>query len=75
MTPEAWIAEQIKKKGIKQKHIIVSCGLPDFSYQKLSASLNGKRNFKIEEFLAVCAVIGVNPLDCPTTQAKGETNA
>lgn len=70
MTPEKWLAEQIKKKGIKQRHIAENSGIPDFNEQKLSFSLNGNRKFQVEEFLAVCAVIGVNPLDCPT--AKGD---
>ncbi len=72
MTPEKWLAEQIKKKGIKQRHIAENSGIPDFNEQKLSFSLNGNRKFQVEEFLAVCAVIGVNPMDYSIARAEGD---
>ena len=72
MTPEKWLAEQIKKKGIKQRHIAEHSGIPDFNAQKLSLSLTGYRKIQVDEFLACCAVIGVNPMDYPLTQAKGD---
>lgn len=65
MTPEQWISEKIKEKGIKQNFIAEKTGVPGFTTQKLSASLTGRRNLQAYEFIAICRVVGVNPLDCP----------
>lgn len=74
MTPEQWLSTQIKEKGIKQTFIAEKAGIPDFTAQKLSFSLTGYRKMQVAEFLAVCRVIGVNPLDCPIP-SEGEINA
>lgn len=71
MTPEQWLSTQIKEKGIKQRFISDKTGI---SYQKISASLTGRRNFKTEEFLSVCAVTGINPTNYPV-HAGGDANA
>lgn len=74
MTPEQWLSTQIKEKGIKQTFIAEKTGIPKFTTQKLSLSLTGRRNIQVHEFIAVCRVIGVNPLDCPIP-SEGEINA
>lgn len=74
MTPEQWLSTQIKEKGIKQTFIAEKAGIPEFTTQKLSLSLTGRRNLQVHEFIAVCSVIGVNPLDCPIP-SEGEANA
>ena len=74
MTPEQWLSAQIKEKGITQTHIAKKSGIPDFTAQKLSFSLTGRRKIQADEFIAVCRVIGVNPLDCPLP-TEGEANA
>ena len=73
MTPEKWLSQQIKESGLKQKYIAEKTGIPGFNEQKLSFCVTGYRRFRIEEFLTVCAVIGVNPLDC--LPKKEEANA
>lgn len=65
MTPEQWIAKQIKDHGIKQSFIVEKAGIPDFTVQKLSLSVTGRRNLRAHEFIGICRVIGVNPFDCP----------
>lgn len=74
MTPEQWIKEKIEEKGIKQSFIAEKSGIPGFTAQKLSFSLTGRRNIQVHEFIAVCRVIGVNPMDCPNP-TEGEINA
>lgn len=74
MTPEQWISERIKEKGIKQTFIAEKSGVPGFTTQKLSLSLTGRRNLQAYEFIAICRVIGVNPLECPIP-TEGEVNA
>ena len=72
MTPEQWLSEQIKEKGVKQKYIAQKTGI---SSQKISASLSGRRKIKTDEFISVCVVVGINPLDYPIPHAKGDANA
>lgn len=72
MTPERWLSEQIKEKGIKQSFVAEKTGIP---YQKISASLTGHRKMKVDEYLSVCKVTGVNPFDYPVLRAEGEANA
>lgn len=74
MTPEQWIREKIEENGIKQSFIAEKCGVPGFTAQKLSFSVTGRRNLQAYEFIAICRVIGVNPLDCPIP-SEGEINA
>jgi len=68
MTPEQWLSTQIKEKGIKQRFISDKTGI---SYQKISASLTGRRHFKTEEFLSVCVVAGINPMNYPVHAGGG----
>jgi len=74
MTPEKWLSEQIKEKGIKQIFIAEKAGIPGLTDKRLSLTLTGRRKFQVDEFLAVCSVVGVNPLDYPNRKA-GETGA
>lgn len=71
MTPEQWLSEQIKERGIKQTYIAQKTGI---QAQKISASLTGRRKFKTDEFLAICASVHINPLDCPCAK-KRDANA
>lgn len=76
MTPEQWLSEQIRSRGITQVFISRKTGIDP---NKICFSLNGRRKFKVQEFLAVCSVVGVNPLDwlgCQSPHAmKGESDA
>ena len=74
MTPEQWLSDRIKEKGIKQSFIVEKAEIPNFTKQKLSACMTGRRNIQVHEFIAACRVIGVNPLDCPIP-SEGEINA
>ena len=71
MTPEQWIAKQIKDRGVKQAFIVEKAGIPGFNVQKLSFSVTGRRNLRAHEFIGICCVLGINPLDCPMP-AEGE---
>ena len=75
MTPEQWLSEQIKEKGVKQSFIAENAGVKGFTSQKLSATLTGRRKIQVNEFIAVCHVIGLNPFDYPLPHAQGEANA
>lgn len=63
MTPEKWVAGQIKAKGLKQRYIAEKAKVDGFTAQKLSAAINGRRHLTVEEFIAVCDVISINPFD------------
>lgn len=71
MTPEQWLSAQIKEKGIKQTFIAEKAGIPE---KRLSATLTGRRKIKVDEFVSVCIVAGIDPLKCPV-HAEGEANA
>lgn len=70
MTPEQWLSDRIRESGMKQKFIAEKTGIPDFSAQKLSFALNGYRKIQVDEFLAVCAVIGISPTGLPLTERE-----
>jgi transcriptional regulator with XRE-family HTH domain len=58
MTPEKWLSDKIKEKGIKQRFIAEKIGI---SEQAFSFSMTGRRNLQTEEFLAACDAIGEDP--------------
>lgn len=72
MTPEKWVAGKVKESGITQKHIVETARVPGLTRQKLSATLTGRRFFRVEEFLGVCKAIKLDPLSCPV---EGERRA
>ena len=72
MTPEQWISKQIKERGIKQSFLAGKIGVAE---NKLSFYLTGRSRMTVVVFLNLCKELNINPLDCPTVQAKGETNA
>lgn len=65
MTPERWLADRIKDKGLMQRRLVEKANIPGFTNQKLSASLTGRRRIKVNEFVAVCIAADINPLECP----------
>ncbi len=64
--PTEELAQYIREKGIRISAIIKATGLND---NALYASLGDRsrerwaRELRADEFLAVCAFIGVNPMD------------
>lgn len=59
MTIEQKMADHIEHNGMKIKFVAEKAGIP---YQRLQAALNGTRKIKADEFLAVCEVLGEDPL-------------
>jgi hypothetical protein len=72
MTPEKWVAGKVKESGITQKHIVETARVPGLTRQKLSATLTGRRCFRVEEFIGVCKAIKLDPLSWPM---EGERRA
>lgn len=72
MTPEQWIREQIEARGITQRFVARSIGMPAV---KLNNTLTGRRQMKIDEYLNICRVLHVNPLDCPAQEAVPNAGA
>ena len=72
MTPEQWLSDRIKEKGIKQRFIAERIGIDE---QKLSFSMTGRRNLQIGEFLMACKVIGEDPLDYLSAKEEAIANA
>jgi len=70
MTPEKWIAAKIKESGLKIYFVAEKAGIDN---KNLSATLNGRRRFKVEEFLSVCRALSLDPT--AYTREKGEANA
>ena len=70
MTPEKWIAAKIKESGLKIYFVAEKAGIDN---KNLSATLNGRRRFKVEEFLDVCDVLGIDPTEYE--KEKGKANA
>ena len=60
MTSEQKIAAKIAENGIQIKFIANKAGVP---YNRLQPSLKGHRRLTVDEFLAVCSVLDVNPAD------------
>lgn len=56
-TIEEIIAETIREKGLLQKYV---CQKTNISQTNLSLSLRGKRLFKSNEFVSLCALLGLN---------------
>ena len=71
MTPEKWIDEQIREKGMKKNFIVRRIKLRGFTSQKLSAICSGRRKIKVEEFISICAVLGISPFDYPLQTVEG----
>ena len=59
MTMEQKIDAYISEQGLKIKYVAQKAGIP---YQRVQAALNGTRKIKADEFIAVCTVLGVDPL-------------
>lgn len=47
----------IKGRGITYTHLSRETGIP---IDAISSSLNGKRNLKADEFIAICSAAGIN---------------
>lgn len=58
MTTEKKLDNYIQEKGIKIKYVAEKAGI---KYQRLQTSLNETRRLRIDEFLAVCSVLEVDP--------------
>ena len=73
MTPEQWLSRRVKESGIRQRFIVAKSGIDDFTENRFSFSLCGRRRIRVDEFLAVCRVIGANPMEY--LDAKGEATS
>lgn len=60
MTPEKWLSEQIKKRGIKQVFLADKIGA---SENQLSFWLTGRSRIPVSPFLSLCELLSINPLD------------
>lgn len=60
MTPEKWIAAKIRESGLKIYFVAEKAGM---DAKNLSATLNSRRKFKVEEFLSVCKALGLDPAE------------
>lgn len=60
MTAEEKIAARIAENGVRIKFVANKAGIP---YNRLQPSLKGHRRLTLNEFLAVCAALDVNPMD------------
>lgn len=56
--PEQVIAGAIRKRGMTVKAVSSKTGIP---YNKLQPTLSGHRNLRVDEFLALCALLKVDP--------------
>lgn len=72
MTPELWIAEQIRKSGLKICFIAEKIGMDP---KILSAIINFHRKVRADEFVGLCKVIGANAMDYAPFVLKGDSNA
>ena len=52
------IANAIKEAGMTIKAVSVKTGIP---YSRLQPSLKGLREFRVDEYLTLCAFFGVDP--------------
>ena len=60
MTAEQKISACIKERGLMVKYVAEKSGVP---YTRLQPTLKGHRRMQLDEFMAVCAVLDVNPAD------------
>lgn len=68
MTAVQGIKKHITTNGIKQNHIANKIGM---SADLLNKSLEGKRNLKADEFIALCSVLSLDLDYFSTTPEKG----
>lgn len=55
---ELVISDAIKRSGLSIKAVSRKSRIP---YNKLQPSLSGYRNLRVDEFLALCALLKVDP--------------
>lgn len=55
---EQIIADAIKEKGMTMRAVSRKTEIP---YGKLQPSMNGKRELRVDEFLALCALLNLDP--------------
>lgn len=58
MTPEMYVEKAIKDAGMTLKAVSVRSGVP---YSKLQPSVRGRRELRADEYLSVCAILGLDP--------------
>lgn len=68
MTVEERIAEEVKKSGMKKIAICQKTGLKK---GVVYPSLAGKRELRAEEFLAICQLLHLDPMEMATGEMKG----
>jgi predicted transcriptional regulator len=59
MTCENIIANKVKESGMTIKTISDRTGVP---YSKLQPSLRGRREFRADEYVRLCAFFGIEPM-------------
>ena len=60
MTIEALMAKVVSDSGMTMVAISEKTGIP---YSKLNPSLKGRRELRIEEYLALCKLFDLDPLE------------
>ena len=55
---EAIVAAAIKESGITIRAVSVKTGIP---YGRLQPSVNGNRELRADEYLALCALLKIDP--------------
>jgi lambda repressor-like predicted transcriptional regulator len=60
MTVEAKMAEAVESSGMTVRAVSVKTGI---SYSRLVPSLRGRRELRAEEFLALCKLLRLDPVE------------
>jgi hypothetical protein len=59
MTPEQWMAQKIRERGVKQSFLAGKIGVRE---SKLSYCLTGRSRMQVPVFLALCYELQLDPL-------------
>lgn len=68
MSVEKRIALEIKRRGMTIRAVSNMSGVP---YSKLQPSLQERRELRAEEFLAICQLLHLDPMEMATGEMKG----
>jgi transcriptional regulator with XRE-family HTH domain len=58
VTPEKMIEETIRERGMTIQTVSKRSGV---SYSRLQPSLRGRRELRADEYLSICACLGLDP--------------
>lgn len=72
MTAEQVLRSVVQERGIKVSHISQKTGIP---YSRLLPSVQGKRELKADEWIALCVYLDLDPRDSLRGADKKENPA